>query len=345
MLDVLEAISAWQAQGQAVALATVTSTWGSAPRRPGAKLALTAAGQIAGSVSGGCVEGEVIAQGEDVLATGEPRLLHFGIADDTAWSVGLACGGELEVFVAPLAESLLATVQAWMAAEVPGAIVTLVDGPAALTGGQLLMAREAEVSGSIGPGLNKAATAAARAALQAGRSERVVVESDHGPVTLFVDVVLPPLTLIAIGGGHVTIALTRLADVLGYRTVVVDPRRAFASAERFPHVDRLLSRWPEKAFQELTISAATAVALLSHDPKIDDPALLQALASDAFYIGALGSQRTHEERRARLLAAGVAEEAVARIHAPIGLDLGAESPEEIALSVMAEIVAVWHARH
>lgn len=344
MQDVLAAISEWQAQGRPVALATVTSTWGSAPRRPGAKLAMTAAGQIAGSVSGGCVESEVVAQGEEVLATGTPRLLHFGVADETAWSVGLACGGELEVFVAPLAPQMLETVRAWLAAEQPGAVVTVVDGPLDLLGQQLLLEHGGQVASSLGPDLDETATAVARAALEAGHSQRLVLESARGPVTLFVDVVLPPLTLLAIGGGHVTVALTQLANVLGYRTVVVDPRRAFASKERFPHVDRLLAAWPEEALAETGISAATAVALLSHDPKIDDPALRLALASDAFYVGALGSRRTHQQRRERLLAAGVAEESLARVHAPVGLDLGAESPEEIALAVMAEIVAVWHGR-
>lgn len=344
MQDVIAAIEEWQEQGQPVALATVTSTWGSAPRQPGAKLALTAEGQIAGSVSGGCVESEVIAQGQDVLARGKPRLLHFGVADETAWSVGLACGGKLEVFVAPLAPDLLATVQAWLAAERPGAVVTVIDGPDDLTGQQLLIDDSSQPGGSLGPGIGEAVSAAARAALAGGHSERIVLESARGPLTLFIDVILPPLTLLAIGGGHVTIALTQLAAIAGYRTIVVDPRRAFASAERFPHVHRLISAWPQQALQEIRITPATAVALLSHDPKIDDPALEAALASDAFYVGALGSRRTHEQRRARLQAAGLPEEALARIHAPIGLDLGAQSPEEIALAVMAEIVAVWHSR-
>jgi xanthine dehydrogenase accessory factor len=344
MQDVIAAIEAWQEQGQPVALATVTSTWGSAPRQPGAKLALTAAGQIAGSVSGGCVESEVVAQGQDVLASGKPRLLHFGVADETAWSVGLACGGKLEVFVAPLAPDLLATVQGWLAAERPGAVVTVVAGPTDLVGQQLLLDGSNQPGGILGAGVDEAAGAAARAALASGHSERIVLESAQGPLTLFIDVVLPPLTLLAIGGGHVTIALTQLAAVAGYRTIVVDPRRAFASAERFPHVDRLISAWPRQALQEIRITPATAVALLSHDPKIDDPALEAALASDAFYVGALGSRRTHEQRQARLLAAGLSEAALARIHAPIGLDLGAQSPEEVALAVMAEIVAVWHGR-
>jgi xanthine dehydrogenase accessory factor len=341
MHEVREAVSEWVGEGQPIALATVTRTWGSAPRRPGAKLALTAAGQIAGSVSGGCVESEVVAHGMEVLASGTPRLLHFGVADETAWSVGLACGGELEVFVAPLVEEVFATTDTWLSAELPGAIVTVIDGPDEVAGRQLLVTHQGLVSGSIDPALDAVATAAAQAALRAGRAERIVAESKGGPVTLFVDVIMPPLTLVAVGGGHVTVALTRLANVLGYRTVVVDPRRAFASGERFPHVDRLLATWPVRAFAELNISPATAVVLLSHDPKIDDPPLKHALESDAFYIGALGSRRTHEQRRARLLAAGVAEELLARIHAPVGLNLGAESPEEIALAIMAEIVAVW----
>lgn len=344
MQDVLAAITAWEDQGQPVALATVTSTWGSAPRRPGAKLALTAAGQLAGSVSGGCVESEVVAEGEDALATGTPRLLHFGVADETAWSVGLACGGQLEVFVTPLPPGLLATIQGWLAAGQPGAVITVIAGPPSLVGRHTVLDSEGELGGHLGAGLDATVAAAGRAAVQAGHSERVELESAQGSVTLFVDVILPPLTLLAVGGGHVTVALTRLAAVLGYRTIVLDPRRAFASQERFPHVDRLVTAWPEEALQEIAITPTTAVALLSHNPNIDDPALRVALSSGAFYIGALGSRRTHEQRRERLLAAGVSAEALARVHAPVGLDLGAQSPEEIALAVMAEIVAVWHGR-
>jgi xanthine dehydrogenase accessory factor len=344
MQDVITAIKKWQAEGQPVALATVTSTWGSAPRRPGAKLALTDSGQIAGSVSGGCVESEVVAQGQEALATGAPRLLHFGVADETAWSVGLACGGELEVFVAPLPAQLLQTAGAWLEKERGGAIATIIAGPDPLLGKHLLWHDGEQVGGSLGTELDGAVAALARAALAAGQSQRVELESARGPLTLFIDVLLPPLTLLAIGGGHVTVALTRLAAVLGYRTVVVDPRRAFASAERFPHVDQLVPAWPQQALPQLAITPTTAVALLSHDPKIDDPALQLALASDAFYVGALGSRRTHEQRLARLREAGVAQAALDRIHAPIGLDLGAQSPEEVALAIMAEIVAAWHGR-
>jgi xanthine dehydrogenase accessory factor len=342
MQEVITEIKEWQAQGLPVALATVTETWGSAPRRPGAKLALTASGQIAGSVSGGCVEGEVIAQGQDALVTGAPQLLHFGVADETAWSVGLACGGELEVFVSPLAPDVLAATQKWLAAGEAGAVVTVIAGPDELTGQHLLVGAQ-HVAGTLASA-REAAISAARLALASGQSERVVVASERGPLTLFVDAILPPPTLLAIGGGHVAVALTRLAQVLGYETIVVDPRRAFASEERFPHVDRLIAAWPQQAKTELTITPSTAIVLLSHDPKIDDPGLRLALESAAFYVGALGSRRTHAQRRERLMNAGVTQEALERIHAPIGLDLGAQTPEEIALAVMAEIVAVRRRR-
>src|SRR5690606_11936787 len=205
--------------------------------------------------------------------------------------------------------------------------------------GRRLLVDENGVTGSLGPA-TEAAAAVARGALAAGESERLVLESEQGPLTLFVDAIAPPPALLAVGGGHVTVALTRLAGVMGYETIVVDPRRAFASAERFPHVDRLLRAWPKQAFSELKITPSTAIVVLSHVPKIDGPALRLALESDAFYIGALGSRRTHAQRRERLLQAGVPEDELDRIFAPIGLDLGAQTPEEIALAVMAEIVAV-----
>jgi xanthine dehydrogenase accessory factor len=342
MQEVMAEIVKWQSEGRPVVLATVTDTWGSAPRRPGAKLAFTPAGQIAGSVSGGCVEAEVIAEGQEALESGAPRLLHFGVTDETAWSVGLACGGKLEVFVTPLSPDVLAATRRWLAAGEPGAVVTVIDGPDGRPGAQLLVDGRG-VSGSLGAETG-AAAALARGVLAAGDSARVVLEGEHGPLTLFVDAIVPPPALLAIGGGHVTVALTRLAQVLGYQTIVLDPRRAFASEERFQHVDRLIAAWPQQALPELKITPATAVVLLSHDPRIDDPGLRLALESEAFYVGALGSRKTHAQRRERLLRAGVPGAELDRVHAPIGLDLGAQTPEEIALAIMAEIVAVRRRR-
>ena len=194
--------------------------------------------------------------------------------------------------------------------------------------------------GTTAGAIDDAALEAARAALAEGRSRRL----PHGDGELFVDVLMPSPRLVVVGGVHIAIALVRLAKELGYRTVLVDPRETFASAKRFPHVDEIVSAWPDEALARLALNAGTAVAVLAHDPKLDDPAIRAALASPAFYVGALGSTRTQEKRRARLLAAGVGEAALARLHAPIGLDLGGRSPEEIALAILAQIVAARNGR-
>jgi xanthine dehydrogenase accessory factor len=342
MRDVLAEIDRWQAEGRPVALATVVETWGSAPRRAGAKLALTADQRIAGSVSGGCVEGAVVEAGGEVLKTRRPQLLHFGVADETAWAVGLSCGGTIEVFVEPLDPAFHEAVRSQLATERPAAIVTVLRGPEALVGRKLLLRADDDVRGSIGGGLDEAAAAAGRAALAEGRSQRRPLPADGGEV--FVDVLRPSPTLVLVGGVHIAIALTTLAKALGYRTIVVDPRQAFGSAERFPHADRVVDAWPEEGLERIGLHPDAAVAVLTHDPKLDDPALRAALRSPAFYVGALGSKATQARRRQRLLEAGVSEEQIGRLRAPIGLDLGGRSPEEIALSVMAQIVAVRNGR-
>jgi xanthine dehydrogenase accessory factor len=335
MRDVLSEIESWRAAGEDVALATVVETWGSAPRAAGSKMALTAGGRLAGSVSGGCVEGAVVEVGRRVLRTGKPELLHFGVADDTAWAVGLACGGSIDVFVEKLDPSLFGPLRDAVRGERAVASVTAVDGPESLLGKKVLLFDDGSGRGSIGPELDAAALDAARHALAAGKAARIRV----GDVELFAEALLPPPTLVAVGGVHIAVALVALARTLGYRTVVVDPRTAFASAERFPGVDLLVTEWPDRALTGLRLNAATAVAVLTHDPKLDDPALSVALPSAAFYVGALGSKKTQEKRRRRLIEAGLTEEQISRLHAPIGLPLGGRTPEEIALAVMAEIVA------
>jgi xanthine dehydrogenase accessory factor len=341
MRDVLPDIDRWRAQGQAIALATVIQTWGSAPREVGAKMAMTAGGEIAGSVSGGCVEGATFEAGSEVLQTGRPQLLHFGVADDTAWEVGLACGGTIEVFVEPLQETWFAPLRETILAERPAASATVVRGPGDLLGRKLVLAAEdGQPQGALGGGADEPALAAARAALQAGKSQRTPLALPGGQeAELFVEVNLPSPTLVIVGGVHIAIALASLAKTLGYRTIVVDPRKSFGTETRFPHVDRLIQRWPDEALAEVGINRSTAVAMLTHDPKLDDPGLKAALPSPAFYVGALGSQKTQARRRERLLADGLTEAQLARLHGPIGLDLGARTPEEVALSVMAEVVA------
>ena len=333
MKDILNDLNHWQEENkQPIALATVVQTWGSAPRKVGAKMAMMPGGEITGSVSGGCVEGAVFEAGAEVVETGQPQLLHFGVADETAWEVGLACGGTIEVFVERLDADSFELMKRIIEADRAGDSVTIIRGPEDKLGQKVTIAREGQRVGSLGDNLDAFALAAA----QASTHPRRVQLTDE--VEVFVDTIRPSPTLIMVGGVHIAVALTSIAKLLGYKTIVVDPRRAFGSEARFPHSDRLIQAWPNKAFEQIEITPETAVAMLTHDPKIDDPALKVVLDSPAFYIGALGSNKTQAKRRERLREMGFSDEAIGRIHGPIGLDINASTPEEIALSVMAEIV-------
>jgi len=336
MRDVLPDIERWLGEGRRVALATVVETWGSAPRTVGGKMAVSDDRRIAGSVSGGCVEGAVVEAAADVLASGTPRLLRFGVSDDTAWSVGLACGGSIEVFLEPVAKELFGPVRDALKAERPVALATVIRGADADVGRKAVLFENGKTLGDR----DEATLDAARAALSESRSRRFAV----GGREIFADVQLPSPRMVIVGGVHIAVALVGLAKALGFRTILVDPRAAFANPKRFPHVDEIRSDWPAEALSKIGLNAGSAVAVLAHDPKLDDPALIAALSSSAFYVGALGSARTQEKRRTRLVAAGVSAEALRRLHAPIGLDLGGRSPEEIALSVMAEVVAARHGK-
>jgi xanthine dehydrogenase accessory factor len=337
MRDILPDLDRWSAENKPIALATVIQTWGSSPRRPGAKMAITPDGKITGSVSGGCVEGAVFDAGVEVLKTNRPLLLHFGVADETAWEVGLACGGSIDVFVQPLAPETFQRLRSVIAEERPAVHVSVVRGPDELLGRELLLGDDGSVIGTIDEELVLRALDAAKESLANGESRRVMLNEN---VEIFVEVILPPPTLIVVGGVHITIALMALAKTLGYHTVVIDPRSAFGNETRFPTIDQLIPLWPDEAFQQIPITRSTAIAMLTHDPKLDDPALKIALASPAFYVGALGSKTTQAKRRQRLLDDGLSEEQLNRLHGPIGLDLGAGTPEEIAMSIMSEIVAV-----
>lgn len=344
MKDILPDIDRWQAAGEAVALATVVQTWGSAPRGVGAKMALTASGGIAGSVSGGCVEGAVVEAGREVLRTSRPRLLHFGVADESAWEVGLSCGGTIEVFVEPLDAAGFDPVRAALLEERPAAVVTVIRGPDAVLGRKMLLRDDGNAIESLGSGFDGTALEVARTALAEGQSRRIELAGEPEPVEVLIEVLRPSPSLVVVGGVHIAIALTAIARTLGYRTTVVDPRKAFGTAERFPHADRIVHSWPDEALGAIGLTSSTAVAVLTHDPKLDDPALRAALTSAAFYVGALGSRATQAKRRQRLLDAGLTEAQLARLRAPIGLDLGGRSPEEIALAVMAQIVAARNGR-
>ena len=340
MREVIADIERWRGSNEPVALATVVETWGSAPRGVGAKLALTPSGRIVGSVSGGCVEGAVFESGVETLNTGRARLLSFGVADETAWEVGLACGGHIEVFVEPLIDDHLQIVSKWMAREESGAVATVIKGPDGYMGRKLYVTAGGSQQGTIHHDADDKIAALAKSALLTARSGSYSMHVAPHELVVFVDTILPAPALILVGGAHIAIALTTIARAVGFHTIVIDPRRAFGNIERFPHVDRLIQAWPDDAFKDVTITESTAVAMLTHDPKIDDPALKYVLLTPAFYIGALGSSATHAKRRRRLLDTGVAPQLVDRIHSPIGLDINAQTPEEIAVAVMAEIIAV-----
>ena len=348
MRDILPDVERWLAEGKAVAVATIIKTWGSSPRAVGSKMAVCGDGAMVGSVSGGCVESAVVQEALGVLKTGQPKRLHYGVADEAAWEAGLACGGQIELWVEPLA--------AWQARSagrpspyevlvqcvrqnrpVVRAVVLQSGDP---PGGQFaIFPWDGEPVGSMPDGLWEPAKAEARRLLGGGVPGTLAHVAQGVQVEVFYDLELPSPTLVIVGGVHIGIELARQAKLLGFRVVIVDPRRAFGSVERFPMADAVLQEWPAEALASLKLDPTVAVAAVSHDPKIDDPALIAALRSPAFYVGALGSAETNRQRAARLGEAGISEEQLARLRAPIGLALGGRGPAEIALAVMAEIVA------
>lgn len=336
MQEVIQDIDQWQIENDnSIAIATVVQTWGSAPRKEGAKMAVTPRGAMSGSVSGGCVEGAVFEEAVATLETKTGKLLHFGVADETAWDVGLACGGIIELFVEPLNQEIYTFHRQLLTEDKAGAVITIIQGPASKLGQKLAISHQGDTVGSLGTELD---TLAITAEKELQRPSRVQLTDE---VEVFIDTVRPAPTLVMVGGVHIAIALTNYAKLLGFNTVVVDPRRAFGSEARFPHVDKLIQAWPKKAFADIKLTHETAVALLTHDPKIDDPALEAILDSDLFYIGALGSKKTHVKRVARLQEKGFNTTQIEKIHGPIGLSINARTPEEIALSVMAEIIKVY----
>lgn len=302
----------WHRAGKGAVLATVVQTWGSAPRPVGSQLAVSGAGEIQGSVSGGCVEGAVVTEALEAAEDGRPRLLTFGVSDDEAFAVGLACGGTIRVLVEPVGkavpEAMLADLVARRAARAPVAYVVNTESWA-----RRLVGREDYP--------------------ERFRADRSGFEEDG---TTFVAVHNPPLRMVIVGAVHIAQALVPMARLAGYDPLIIDPRGAFAAAHRFPG-EEIREDFPDEVLPGYGLDARSAVVTLSHDPKIDDPAIEAALASEAFYLGCLGSTRTHAKRVVRLEARGYAPGQIARIHAPVGLDIGSKSPAEIAISVMAEV--------
>jgi xanthine dehydrogenase accessory factor len=317
MRDVMPEVKTWLDAGDPVAIATVISTWGSAPRPAGSRMAISQSGKIAGSVSGGCLEGEVFEQAQAILKGKPAQLFHYGVSDDLAWTVGLSCGGEVDVLVEPLAQEHRDLIAA-LEAERPVVLTTDVGNA---------------------PGV--------RQLLGPADSDAAEILERENPVRrdgLFLEPFPRPPELFIFGGSHVAIPLTRLAAALGFRVTVVDARSKFAEAERFPEARKVIHAWPDEVLKDLPMDGSTYIAILTHDPKFDDPTITAALRGRPRYIGAIGSKKTHRERVARLIAAGVSPADLDRVHAPIGLDLGAQTAEETALAILSQMVAVRHGK-
>ncbi|EMF53598.1 MULTISPECIES: XdhC/CoxI family protein [Streptomyces] len=350
MLDIAEELHRWVEHGRDFAVATVVAVGGSAPRQPGAALAVDDEGTAIGSVSGGCVEGAVYELCRQALADGEPVLERFGYSDEDAFAVGLTCGGVIDILVTPVraGDPVRPVVVAALSAATSGeaaALARIVSGPADLRGRALLVRPDGAYDGGYGahPELDRAVAAEARAFLDAGRTGTLEIGEQGSrcgaPLTVLVESSVPPPRMIVFGAIDFASALVRVGKFLGHHVTVCDARPVFATRDRFPEADEIVVDWPHRYLERTAVDARTVLCVLTHDAKFDVPLLQLALRLPVAYVGAMGSRRTHLDRNERLRQVGVTEMELARLRSPIGLDLGARTPQETALSIAAEIVA------
>ncbi|MBP0936949.1 XdhC family protein [Streptomyces sp. KCTC 0041BP] len=350
MLDIAEELNRWVEQGRDFAVATVVAISGSAPRQPGAALAVDGDGTAIGSVSGGCVEGAVYELCRQALEDGETVLERFGYSDDDAFAVGLTCGGVIDILVTPVpagspARGAFAAALAAAARGEAAALARIAEGPAELMGRALVVRGDGSYEGGLGghPELDRTLAEEARAMLDAGRTGVVEMGADGRlcgePLKVLVEASVPPPRMIVFGAIDFASALVRIGKFLGYHVTLCDARPVFATRRRFPEADEIVVDWPHRYLESTDVDGRTVLCVLTHDAKFDVPLLELALRLPVAYVGAMGSRRTHEDRNKRLRDVGVSELELARLRSPIGLDLGARSPEETALSIAAEIVA------
>ncbi|MEU8665761.1 XdhC/CoxI family protein [Streptomyces anulatus] len=351
MLDIAEELHRWVSQGREFAVATVVAVGGSAPRQPGAALAVDRDGTAIGSVSGGCVEGAVYELCQQALDDGESVRERFGYSDEDAFAVGLTCGGVIDILVTPVrtddpARPVFAAALAAAAEGTAAALARVTDGPGELLGLPILVRPDGSYEGGLGghPALDRTAAAEARALLDGGRTGPLAIGAEGSrcgrPIELLVESSVPPPRMIVFGAIDFAAALVRAGKFLGYRVTVCDARPVFATAARFPEADEIVVDWPHRYLAGTATDARTVLCVLTHDAKFDIPLLEAALRLPVAYVGAMGSRRTHLDRDDRLREVGLTDRERARLHSPIGLDLGARTPEETALSIAAEIVAV-----
>jgi xanthine dehydrogenase accessory factor len=349
--DILDMMSKWWAADESFGLATVVSTFSSAPREPGAAMAVSSGGEVVGSVSGGCVEGAVYELAGQVTASGQPVLQRYGISDDTAFSVGLTCGGIIDIFVQPVSRQTfpeLGEIADAVAAGVPVAAATVISGPGQVGARRIIWADDEDhprdSAGSLGSGdrLDQAVDDDARGMLAQGltgvRRYGPDGERRRDELAVFVQSFTPPPQMLVFGAIDFAAAVARAGKFLGYRVTVCDARPVFATASRFPDADEVVTDWPHRYLSGIATDSRTVICVLTHDPKFDVPLLEVALRRPAAYIGAMGSRRTHEDRLARLREAGMTSAELARLRSPIGLDLGARTPEETAVAIAAELI-------
>jgi xanthine dehydrogenase accessory factor len=344
--DILDPVTRWWESGETFGLATVVRTFSSAPREPGAAMAVSASGEAVGSVSGGCVEGAVYELAREVNATGRPVLQRYGISDDDAFAVGLTCGGIIDIFVEPVSRERFADLGAVAAAvrqDTPVAVATIIEGPGDI-GARRVIWEDGQATGTLGAGdrLDEAVDDDARGMLAQG----LTAVRRYGPdgerrlddLAVFVQSFAPAPRMLVFGAIDFAAAVARAGKFLGYRVTVCDARPVFATKSRFPDADEVITDWPHRYLSGISTDARTVICVLTHDPKFDVPLLEVALRLPAAYIGAMGSRRTHEDRLTRLREVGMTEAELARLRSPIGLDLGARTPEETAIAIAAELI-------
>ncbi|WP_405977961.1 XdhC family protein [Streptomyces sp. NBC_00158] len=350
MLDIAEELNRWVEQGRDFAVATVVAVGGSAPRQPGAALAVDGEGTAIGSVSGGCVEGAVYELCRQAIEDGETVQERFGYSDDDAFAVGLTCGGIIDILVTPVPvgsplREVFATALRSAAQGEAAALARIAEGPAELMGRALVVGPDGSFEGGFGghPELDRTLAEEARAMLDAGRTGVLEIGADGRlcgePLKVLVESSVPPPRMIVFGAIDFASALVRIGKFLGYHVTLCDARPVFATKKRFPEADEIVVDWPHRYLETAQVDGRTVLCVLTHDAKFDVPLLELALKLPVAYVGAMGSRRTHEDRNKRLREVGVTELELARLRSPIGLDLGARSPEETALSIAAEIVA------
>ncbi len=346
MREVFAEIEAWRKENKSVAIATNVKKDGASLRPLGAKMAMTTAQEIAGSVTGGCIEGVVYEEAQAVMKSGAPKLMHFGLVhEDMPWEIGLTCGSSLEVFIETMDSEawreIYPALKICIEKNELAVVATVIAGSG--LGKKLMMWSDGRTLGSLGSvALDEQARAWLQRQMDAQETAWTSFEIAGDHVEVFADVFAPVARMVVIGAVHIAIPLVTLAKTLGYHTIVIDPREAFATRKRFPHVDELLVEWTSDALEKLHPDEGTYIAVLSHDEKLDNPALAVALKSPARYVGVLGTRKKIPQRFATLRDLGVTDEQLSHLRAPIGMDLKAVSPEEIALSILAEMVSAKH---